>query len=98
MNSLLVVVKSNLFPQFALAEVMGGGGGGGGERRVCGYQSRVGGHGTRAGRRQSIAMGAQSIGSEVAAAVILTTLTVTHNRYLVEAPGKGWAHGVRGIR
>ena len=67
-------------------------------RRVCGYQSRVGGHGTRAGRRQSIAMGAQSIGSEVAAAVILTTLTVTHNRYLVEAPGKGWAHGVRGIR
>ena len=95
MNSLLVVVKSNLFPQFALAEVTGGGGG---ERRVCGYQSLVGGHGTRAGRRQSIAMGAQSIGSEVAAAVILTTLTVTHNRYLVEAPGKGWAHGVRGIR
>ena len=94
MNSLLVVVKSNLFPQFALAEVTGGGR----ERRVCGYQSRVGGHGTRAGRRQSIAMGAQSIGSEVAAAVILTTLTVTHNRYLVEAPGKGWAHGVRGIR
>ena len=93
MNSLLVVVKSNLFPQFALAEVTGGG-----ERRVFGYQSRVGGHGTRAGRRQSIAMGAQSIGSEVAAAVILTTLTVTHNRYLVEAPGKGWAHGVRGIR
>ena len=71
MNSLPVVVKSNLFPQFALAEITGGGG---------------------------EEVGAQSIGSEVAAAVILTTLTVTHNRYLVEAPGKGWAHGVRGIR
>ena len=69
-----------------------------GERRVCGCQSRVGGHGTRAGRRQSIAMGGQSIKSEVAAAVILTTLTVIHNRCLVEAPGNGWAHDVRGIR
>ena len=58
----------------------------------------MGGHGTRAGRRQSIAMGGQSIGSEVAAVVLLTTLTVTHNRYLVEPPGKGWAHDVRGIR
>ena len=69
-----------------------------GERRVCGCQSRVGGYGTRAGRRQSIAMGGQSIKSEVAAAVILTTLTVIHNRCLVEAPGKGWALDVRGIR
>ena len=69
MNSLLVVVKSHLFSQFALAGVTGG------ERRVCGCQSRVGGHGTQAGRagwRQLIAMGGQSIGSEVAAAV-------THN-------------------
>ena len=42
-------------------------------------------------------MGGQSIGSEVAA-VILTTLIGTHNRCLVEAPGKGLAHDVRGIR
>ena len=94
MNSLLVVVKSHLFPQFALAEVTGGRG----EFAVINRGWAPGGHVTRAGRWQLIAIGAQSIGSEVAAAVILTTLTVTHNRYLVEAPGKGWAHGVRGIR
>ena len=88
MNSLLVVVKSHLFPQFALAEVTGGRG----EFAVInrGWAGTVPG---RDGGSQS--MGAQSIGSEVAAAVILTTLTVTHNRYLVEAPGKGWAHGIR---
>ena len=45
-----------------------------GERRVCGCQSRVGGYGTRAGRLQSIAMGGQSIKSEVVAAVILSPL------------------------
>ena len=88
MNSLLVVVKSHLFPQFALAEVTGGRG----EFAVI----NRGWAGTIPG--QSIAMSVQSIGSEVAAAVILTTLTMTHNRYLVEAPGNGWAHDVRGIR
>ena len=36
--------------------------------------------------------------NKVAAAVILTTLIGTHNRCLVEAPGKGLAHDVRGIR
>ena len=87
MNSLLVVVKSHLFPQFALAGVTGGRG----EFAVVnrGWAGTV--PETRAGRRQSIAMGGQSIGNEVAVAV-------THSRYLVESPGKGWAHDVRGIR
>ena len=43
---------------------------------------------------ESIAMDGQSIGSKVAA-------VVTHNsdyRYLVEAPGSGWALDARGIR
>ena len=85
MSSLLVVVKSHLFPQFVqLNREIGTSRGHWRDRRVCGCQSRVGGHCTRlpaAMRRrelhgaaavESIAMDGQSIGSEVAAAV-------THN-------------------
>ena len=98
MNSLLVVVKSHLFPQFALAEVTGGKGefavvnrGWAGTVPSLASQPYISAYAharahtrkntagsrdytvyTRAGRRQSIAMGGQSIGSEVAAAV-------THN-------------------
>ena len=77
MSSLLVVVKSHLFPQFfhlnqkrgKVATVTSSASGHWGERRGCGCQSRVGVHGIREldGRRQSIAVGGQSIGSEVAA-------------------------------
>ena len=74
MSSLLVVVKSHLFPQFVqLNREIGTSWE---DRRVCGCQSRVGGHCTwelhGAVAVESIAMDGQSIGSEVAAAV-------THN-------------------
>ena len=91
MNSLLVVVKSHLFPQFALAGVTGGRGefavvnrgwAGTVPGRDGGSQTRWAGNPSEARWRRQL----------------LTTLTVTHNRYLVEAPGKGWAHDVRGIR
>ena len=48
MSNLLVVVKSHLFPKFVLQNrEIGTSRGHWGERRVCGCQSRVGGHGTR---------------------------------------------------
>ena len=77
MSSLLVVVKSHLFPQCVqLNREIGTSRGHWGDRRVCGCQSRVGGHCTRelhgAAAVESIAMDGLSIGSEVAAAV-------THN-------------------
>ena len=73
--SLLVVVKSHLFPQFIkLNREIGTGRGHWGDRRVWGCQSRVGGHCTRellgAAAVESIATDGQSIGNEVAAAVI----------------------------
>ena len=72
MSSLLVVVKSHLFPvrPSALAGVTGERG----EFAVVnrGWAGMVLGSYVQAGRRQSIAVGGQSIGSEVAAAV-------THN-------------------
>ena len=84
MSSLLVVVKSHLFPQFIqLNREVGTGRGHWGDRRVWGCQSRVGGHCTRE------LLGAAAVESiEVAEAVqVLTTLDLTHNRYFVEAPG-----------
>ena len=74
MSSLLVVVKSHLLPQFVqLNRKIGTSRG---HWRVCGCQSRVGGHCTRelygAAAVESIVMDGQSIGSEVAA-------VVTHN-------------------
>ena len=77
MSSLLVVVKFHLFPQFIqLNREIGTGSGHWGDRRVCGCQSRVGGHCTQelhgAAAVGSIATDGQSIGTEVAAAV-------THN-------------------
>ena len=48
MSSLLVVVKSHLFPQFVhLNRERGTSRRNWGGRRGCGYQWRVGGHGTR---------------------------------------------------
>ena len=48
MSSLLVVVKSHLFPQFVhLNQERGTSRGHWGGRRGCGCQWRVGGHGTR---------------------------------------------------
>ena len=77
MSSLLVVVKSHLFPQFIqLNREIGSGRVHWGDRRVWGCQSRVGGHCTRellgAAAVQSIVTDGQYIGNEVAAAV-------THN-------------------
>ena len=79
MSSLLVVVKSHLFPQFIqLNREIGTGRGHWEDRRVWGCQSRVGGHCTRellgAAAVESIATDrdGQYIGNEVAAAV-------THN-------------------
>ena len=91
MNSLLIVVKSHSFPQFALAWVTVGRGefavvnrgwAGTVPGRYGGSQSRWAGNPSEARWRRQL----------------LTTMTVTHNRYLVEAPGKDWAHDVRGIR
>ena len=91
MNSLLVVVKSYLFPQFALAGVIGGRG----EFAVVnrGWAGTVPG---RDGSSQSRWAGNPSEARWWRQ--LLTTLTVIHNRYFVEAPGKGLAHDVRGIR
>ena len=77
MSSLLVVVKSHLFPQFIqLNREISTGRGHWGDRRVWGCQSRVGGHCTRellgAAAVESIVTDGQYIGNEVAAAV-------THN-------------------
>ena len=77
MSSLLVVVKSHLFPQFIqLNREIGTGRGHWGDRRVWGCQLRVGGHCTRellgAAAVESIVTDGQYIGNEVAAAV-------THN-------------------
>ena len=91
MSSLLVVVKSHLFPQLVQLNreigtsrdhCMG-------RWRVCGCQSRVGGHDTRelhgAAAVESIAMDGYSVFTYLLTQQLLTTLT--HNRYLVEAPG-----------
>ena len=76
MSSLLVVVKSHLFPQFIQLNRESTGRGHWGDRQVWGCQSRVGGHCTRellgGAAIESIATDGQSIGNEVAAAV-------THN-------------------
>ena len=74
MSSLLVVVKSHLFPQFIqLNREIGTGRGHWGDRRVWGCQSRVGGHCTRELlRAAAVGSIATDTGSEVAAAV-------THN-------------------
>ena len=77
MSSLLVVVKSHLFPQFIqLNQEIGTGRGHWGDRRVLGSQSRVGGHCTRellgAAAVEFIATDGQSIGNKVAE-------VVTHN-------------------
>ena len=77
MCSLLVVVKSHLFPQFVqLNREIGTGRDHWGDRRVWGCQSQLGGHCTRellgAVAVESIATDGQYIGNEVAGAV-------THN-------------------
>ena len=74
MSSLLVVVKSHLFPHFIqLNREIGTGRGHWGDTRVWGCQSRVGGHCTRkllgAAAVESIATDGQSIGGEEAAVV-----------------------------
>ena len=77
MTHVLVVVKSHLFPQFVqLNRKTGTSSRHWGDRRVCGYQSRVGGHCTRElhmGGRSRVNRDGQAIrGSKVVAAV-------THN-------------------
>ena len=92
MSSLLVVVKSHLFPQLVhLNRKIGmvtavSCSGHWGERQGCGCQSWVGGHVTR---EVGGGGGSQSwwAGNPLEARQQQLLTTLTHNRYLVETPG-----------